>query len=521
MHRLAASSLILTAFVSLSASAAEEAAQTFNVFEFRVLGNHVLPQIEVEKAVYSHLGENKTLQDVEGARAALEQAYKSAGYGTVFVDIPEQNVDEGVVRLRVTEGKLDRVRVQGARYVSAKQIRERLPEAQQGAVPSLPVLQAQLAAYNAETRDRSLVPVLAAGRQPGTVDLTLKVDDRLPVHASLEVNNQYTADTSRLRAQATLSYDNLFNHLDSISLQYQTAPQELSELDVLALSYSMHLGTRGDTLTFYHVDSNSDVAALGTLSVLGAGKVFGTRLSVPLENTASGYYSFTFGADYKDFKENILVDTENSVVTPISYTNLSIGQTNIWRSPQLDFTLDNTLNFGLRGLGNSAAEFADKGFKTRANYFYLRSTAMLNTPLFFKGWSLQARLAGQYAVEPVISNEQFAIGGADGVRGYLEAEELADIGVKATLQANAPLLRFGEDRLQIGGFAFFDAGRVSALEPLGSEPRNTDLRSAGLGLNAVLYRLVDGSLVWAYPLVDASRTQAHESRLLFSIRATW
>jgi hemolysin activation/secretion protein len=520
MHSLAARSFILCAFLSLSASA-EDAAQTFNVFEFRVLGNHVLPQVEVEKAVYPHLGPDKTLQDVEGARVALEQAYKSAGYGTVFVDIPEQNVEEGIVRLHVTEGTLDRIRVQGARYVSAKQIREELPEARQGAVPSLPVLQQQLADYNAQATYRSLVPVLAAGRQPGTVDLTLKVDDHLPVHATLEVNNQYTADTSRLRALASVSYDNLFNHMDSVSLQYQTAPQELSELDVLALSYSMRVGSHGQTLTLYHVDSNSDVAALGTLSVLGAGKVFGTRLSVPLENTASGYYSFTFGLDYKDFSENIRVDADNAVRTPISYTNASIGQTNIWRSPRFNFTFDNTLNFGVRGFGNGSDEFADKGFKTRPNYFYVRSNAVLNTPFFFKDWGLQARLSGQYAVDPVISNEQFAIGGADGVRGYLEAEELADMGVKASLQVSAPTLRFGDDRLQLGSFAFFDAGRVSAIEPLGSEPRNTDLRSAGLGVNAVLFRLVDGSLVWAFPLVDGSRTQAHESRLLFSVRASW
>lgn len=511
---------MLCAFVAMSASAQDS--QTFDVLEFRVLGNQVLPQLEVEKAVYPHLGPNKTLTDVEGARAALEQAYKTAGYGTVFVDIPEQNVEQGIVRLHVTEGKLDRVRVEGARYVSAKEIRERLPEAQQGAVPSLPVLQAQIAQYNSEApRDRSIVPVLAPGRQPGSMDLTVRVDDNLPLHASLEVNNQYSADTSRLRASASLSYDNLFNHLDSFSVQYQTAPQERSELDVLALSYSMRLGPLGETLSLYRIKSNNDVAALGTLSVLGAGNITGLRYNVPFENTAAGTHSFTFSAEYKDFKENIRLDDENSLETPISYSHLSFGQTNVWRYPSFDFTLDNTLNFGLRGLGNSEAEFADKRFKARPNYFYLRSAAILNTPMFFKGWTLQTRFAGQYAVDPVISNEQFNIGGADGVRGYLEAEELSDIGAKVSLQANSPALRFGEDRLQLGGFVFYDAGIVSTLEPLPKEPRDTSLRSAGLGVNMMLYQRVDGSLVWAYPLVDGSRTASGDSRLLFSIRASW
>src|SRR5262245_29817787 len=119
----------LLLFFMVSSAFAQEQSK-FDVFEFRVLGNDVLPQIEVERAVYPFLGPDKSLQDVEAARVALETTYKNKGYGTVFVDIPEQNVENGIVRLRVTEGKLDRIRVQGATYVSAKEIRERLPAAQ-------------------------------------------------------------------------------------------------------------------------------------------------------------------------------------------------------------------------------------------------------------------------------------------------------------------------------------------------------------------------------------------------------
>jgi hemolysin activation/secretion protein len=353
------------------------------------------------------------------------------------------------------------------------------------------------------------------------MDLTVRVDDHLPLHASLEVNNQYSADTSSLRALASVSYDNLFDRLDSFSVQYQTAPQERRELDVLALNYSRRLGARGDSLSFFYVDSNNEVAALGTLSVLGAGKIMGLRFNMPFENTAATTKSFSLGAEYKDFAENILLDDENSLTTPISYLNLSFGQTNVWRRSRFDFTLDNTLNLGVRGLGNSAGEFEDKRFKGRPNYFYLRSAAILNTPMFFKGWSLQTRLAGQYAVDPIISNEQFNIAGSDGVRGYLEAEELSDIGFKLGLQANSPPWRLGGDRVQLGGFAFYDTGIVSAVEPLPGEPRKTDLSSAGLGLNLALFQMIDGSLVWAYPLVDAARTSAGDSRWLFSVRAAW
>ena len=150
-----------------SAQAAQAAAPSeppFDVLEYRVLGNSVLPVTEVERAVYPFLGEQKTIADVESARQALELAYRSAGYGTVFVDIPEQQVNQGIVRLRATEGHLDRVHITGARYFSNGAIRESIPALARGAIPNLPEVQTQLAAVNARTPDRAVTPILKAGR---------------------------------------------------------------------------------------------------------------------------------------------------------------------------------------------------------------------------------------------------------------------------------------------------------------------------------------------------------------------
>jgi len=493
--------------------------QHFDVLEYRVLGNTVLPVPDVERAVYPHLGPNKSLEDVEAARSALEQAYKTAGRGTVFVDIPEQDVNGGVIRLKVTEGRLNRVRVEGAKYTSARDIREALPSAEPTTVPDLPAIQKEIATLNAETRDRNVVPVLAAGPVPGTVDLTLKVSDNLALHGSFEVNDQYTADTSRLRAVASVSYDNLFNRFDSFSLQYQTTPQELSEMGVFVASYTHRLDN-GNRLAVYFVDSDSDVASLGTLSVLGKGKVYGSRLIVPVLNTAASSHSFTFGADYKDFLESIQLDSDASFQTPINYMNLSVGESSSWRAERLQVMLDTTANFGPRRGYNSDEEFADKRFKGRPNYFYVRASSAARYSLF-KSLTVAFSVAGQYALEPIIGNEQFAIGGADGVRGYLEAEELGDIGLKGSLQfETAPWSLMGGS-LRTYALAFFDAGRVSTIEPLPDEPRNTDLRSWGLGLNFAILEHFDASLAWAYPLLTGNRTERGDSRLLFSVRASW
>ena len=60
-------------------------------------GARHLPRIDIESAVYPFLGPARTDADIEGARAALEKAYADAGYQTVAVSVPPQNIAAGVV----------------------------------------------------------------------------------------------------------------------------------------------------------------------------------------------------------------------------------------------------------------------------------------------------------------------------------------------------------------------------------------------------------------------------------------
>jgi hemolysin activation/secretion protein len=118
-----------------------------------VAGNTVLPVRDIERAVYPHLGEKKTIANVEAAREALEKTYHSGGYLTVFVTIPEQKVEAGIVHLQVVQGEVSRLRVTGARYYSLNEIKARVPELAEGKVPYFPEVQEQLASLG-RTADR-------------------------------------------------------------------------------------------------------------------------------------------------------------------------------------------------------------------------------------------------------------------------------------------------------------------------------------------------------------------------------
>src|SRR3546814_9320522 len=65
----------------------------------------------------------------------------------------------------------------------------------------------ELMALNSRSADRQVTPELKAGATPGTVDVALNVEDKLPLHGGLEVSNRRSEEhTSELQSLMRISY---------------------------------------------------------------------------------------------------------------------------------------------------------------------------------------------------------------------------------------------------------------------------------------------------------------------------
>ena len=493
---------------------------SFNVFEYRVEGATLLPVVVVEQAVYPHLGEKKTLSDVEKAREALEKAYHGAGYLTVLVSIPQQKVDGGVVKLAVTEAPVDRLRVVESRYFSLGEIRAAAPELAEGKVPNFSQMQKELAALN-RSADRKITPVLRPGKTPGTVEVDLKVQDQLPLHGNVELNDRYSQDTTRTRLTASLRWDNLWQKQHGLGITLQTAPENPDESRVFSASYTWPLAS-GNYLALYCVKSDSDVAAVGTLNVVGNGVIFGARYIVPLRSRGEGFFhTATLGVDYKDFDQSVALIGGGDFNTPISYLPFTVGWDGTWLGEGRSTKAGVAFNFHLRGLVADEQEFADKRYKGRPNYAYLRGTAS-HGESWASGWGAEVRGSWQIAAQPLISNEQFAIGGVDTVRGYLESAALGDNGAALSLEAATPNFakRLAEPLDDVHLLAFVDGGYVHVRQPITADDRFT-LAGAGLGVRLKGWRGLSAGLDWAVALKALGDTERGDSRGHFRLGYEW
>jgi len=522
--------------VASSAPAPPDAQPHFDILEFQVEGNTVLPDEAIEQAVMPFLGPDRQMGSVEAARAALEKVYQSGGYLTVFVDVPEQRIQDGVVILNVTEGRVERLKVSGSRYFSQGYIRAHVPELAEGKVPNFNEVQRQLAAVN-RTEERRVQPLMRAGIAPGTVDTELKVSDKLPLFGSVEIDNHAAANTTPLRLSATARYENLFQLDHSLSLTLATAPAHPSESRVVSLNYAIPAADQA-TWVLYALNSDSNVAAVGDVNVLGKGTTAGLRFVRPVGAIADQAHSVSLGFDYKDVQQQTTTGG-STISTPLRYLPLQFGYNGSFdegaqRTTQLSLT--STLAFRrifARNVascpGGEADQFACQRQDGDGSFATLRGDLRQSWPIGSLG-SLHLHGAAQAATGPVPSGEQFSIGGAETVRGYFEAEEAGDRGLLGSLEWHTPELGETLSRwtrrddgspaslwTQTYVLAFFDGAREWVFDPATGQAPHHALGSYGLGFRAHLAKSITSEFDLARPFRATSNTPANESRASFKL----
>ncbi|RJR22827.1 MAG: ShlB/FhaC/HecB family hemolysin secretion/activation protein [Nitrospiraceae bacterium] len=521
---LMAAIFVINALAHEECPAADNEDIGFMIRDFEITGNSLLSPLELRAAVMPFTGTGKTVADVEKARDALERLYHNAGYPSVIVNIPEQTLQDNIVKLEVIEGRIGQVKVTGNRYFTSGKVMRDLKSLWPGRIIYLPDVQSDIAFLN-RNPDFKVTPSMSPGKKPGTIDIELKVEDRLPLHGSLELNNRASHDTSELRLNAMVRYDNLWQKEHSLSFQYQASPQKIKEAQVLGASYVLPSPWDKDRqLAFYGIWSDSDTAFGEGFKVTGKGEIFGARYVMPLPSYKLYDHNMTLGIDYKHFDQAVGFTTESgeTTETPVSYLPLSLSY-----SASLPDELGGTtqfsggLNLSLRGLGSRETEFEDKRFKARANYLYA-NLGIQRTQKLPLGMVLFAKVDGQVSDQPLIDNEQYTAGGMDTVRGYKESEASGDNGVHCTLEVSFPdpVETTGIGKwLRTGPYIFYDVAAMSIKSPLPGQDKSTKIEGAGAGVRGSITKNIEYELDWAVALRSTDRIKSGDQRVHFLVKA--
>jgi len=579
---------------------------TFEVRGYQVDGNTLLPPARLA-FLTNYTGAAVALPRVQQAMVELQLRYRNLGYATVAVTLPRQTLSQGVVHLRVVEGRLARVAVEGNQYFSSNNVRRSLPSLETNVLLNTKWFQPELDRANANA-DRQIYPVIHPGANPETSDLVLKVTDRLPFHGHIEINDKSTPNTPLLRVDSALQYNNLWQLDHQVGVQYAFSPQAYKSGDYLpnlfdqpmVASYSgfyrLPLGAPvplrenweslpadfgydeathrfrapaaggGAELIVYGSRSASDTPPrFGPLTVLTNTTLadissqseqrnltfnddVGAKLTMPLPEMGGFHSSFSAGFDFKTYElrgfntnltyfdlyaldqyGNRVLVTNQTVALPANSdrTVVYLPLTFAWFGSRADRGGVTSFNLGASlftaGLASARTNFQILAGSTQAGGNYATLTAGAGRDQKLPGnWSLRLRANGQWASAPLINNEEFALGGTTGVRGYREGEAYGDNGWRCQLDLRAPAVNIGafpnaakEIPAFLRGSVFMDYGEVWHLAG-GAVP---SVREWGAGVGAYLTagQHFEARLTLAWALHDTPLTRAGEAQAYFGV----
>ncbi|MDB6134116.1 MAG: hemin-binding protein [Verrucomicrobiales bacterium] len=522
--------LMLMALIAGHASA-QEATQDqgsqekpFYIRQYKVKGASKMKRIDVEGAVYPFMGPACTTAQVDQARTALEKAYHDAGYSYVTVLIPAQDAKYGVVTLEVTEARIGRLQVKGAKYFLPDKIRQQAPSLAEGQVPNFENIKKDILVLNRHP-GRQVTPDIRPGVVPGTLDVDLNVKDESPLHGSLELNNRYSPDTTELRVNGSLSYSNLWQAGHTLGFNFQVAPERIEDAAVFS-GYCMMPLTDSTSLLLTGTKQDSDINTLGGSSVGGKGYVLGGRLNFTLPNgppfsdKPAWFHTLSAGVDFKHFDEDVTFGGQTQA-TPIEYYPLSLAYGGTWVAKRHSTDVNATLVYGLRGAGSDPYEFDNKRYLAGGNFLAAR-TDLAHTHDLPGGMEIFAKVQGQIASQPLINSEQFSGGGLGNARGYLESTVLGDNALAGSLELRSPTLinrpkaasadkdkpadtanTSPESRDEWRFYLFADAATLTLNDPLPGQTDQISLFSVGAGTRISVRDHFHASVDAGLPLREA------------------
>lgn len=519
-----ASVVLLVSAVSV-VLAAQSPDLRFDIVRYKVEGNTLLNEEEIEKLVSPFVGRQRDFGDVQRVVEALELAYRRAGFSAVQVYMPEQQLEGGVVTLKVIEARVGSVSIHGSRFHDDRNIRGSLPALREGATPSADRISDNVLVAN-ENPAKQVSVTLHAGASENEVDAKVEVADENPQRVFLTLDNTGSTETGRHRLGIGYQHANIANRDQSLTLQYVTSPEEPSKVGIYSFGYRIPLYAVGDTLDFYagysDVNAGTTDTPAGPLQFSGKGKIFGTRYTQFLSRHGEYEQKVGYGFDYRAYDNTCSLGIFGaagcgSAAADVTVHPVSLTYSGQWNraTSQSGFYVSVARNIPGGDKGKEA-DFLAARVAANDNYKIWRFGA--NHSMALGGdWQVRLAVNAQYTPDALVSGEQFGVGGANSVRGFQEREVASDKGYGGNLELYSPDFgpKTGVASANMRALLFYDFGKVrrNRLQPGDLSP--IAISSAGAGLRFGVKKNISLGLDWAKVLDgDGVRSKGdHRSHL--------
>ena len=483
-----------------------EVEETNCVNRFNFTGNTVFSSQELSYLLRSYTNRPITRLELEEARVAVTKLYIAQGYVNSGAVLEDAALGDGVMRVKIVEGRLTTVNLHGNRWLS-RGFYERRLRAHGGDPLNVNEIRDTLGVWREVYPVEQVNADIQPGALPGEAIMDVKVKERFPFHAGLQFGNNHPPSTGAEQIDLLLRAESLTGLGDQLAFDYgiaRAAGNGMSDpywlgADDLAATYSVPFTAYDTALGMEYIRSSSSVleAPFAELNIRSETESYGLSLSQPLYRTPRREFSVSLLGDHRANQTYLLgvpysfspgAVSGRSVASVVGFSAQFTD-----RSPKHVFAARGSVNAGVNTLGATRNPTGPDG-----QFVLLAGQAQYVLKVGTTHNELVFRAGGQYSPDPLLAIEQLAIGGASSVRGYRENTMVRDMGIIASAEFHAPLWtdKEGRSKLEIVPFGDFGAGwdHVNTGQPF------NDIGSLGVGLVFAPHPNVRASLFWGQPL---------------------
>lgn len=451
------------------------------VERLEIEGNTALPSDEFRDIIEGYQGRLLSFEDIRRIADAIVTRYRENDYLTVSAYLPEQDLTDGTVKIRVVESKLGEITVEGAKHYSPEFIRWMFEPALSTGSPNglarRSEVQRQLLLLN-DNLDLGVRAVIRESNKEGVVDMILQVQDQNPLHFGIDYNNLGARTTGEHRLGASFEWGDLSGRGDLLNLRYVESGllnANVKGLDLFSVGYTAPLNNKGTYFDFNYANS-AFVAGqeLEILDIRGEADVFRAGVRHKLIRSTEANLELTGGFVYQDINNSIL----GQQFSRDRLRELTLGVSGDWASGagrnygSLFLTQD--LGEVLGGLKKNeplSSRGAGGGFtKLKLDLSRVQKLSDISY--------LVLRGSHQTAFQPLPYAEQFGLGGISSVRGFSQSSYLGDTGYTVSAEVRFSPIESNRSLFEVG--AFIDHGGAAVKNPLVGELPSASLTGAGI-----------------------------------------